>query len=241
MDFVQQARGVIIVQKGDFMYNDTDDNYYSDMGIEAPELLEKYDHRTYISGERHTLNNNDGTVMDSGPIPWLEGDEIIGSVEDLLEAKKDREEKAEKDKRVVEEDEQKRLQNDRVREAEEAHLAERARPKSVDELKQYAAAVRYRKQINGFVSDNYGNMLTDLGTTTTLSGLVIAIEQGMIALPINFKSPRGWVQMDEQTIKGVARETTLFIQKCFNTESDISELIDQGSITTQDQIDEAFV
>jgi len=68
----------------------------------------------------------------------------------------------------------------------------------------------------------------------------MSLELGLLNPPINYKSTTGWVSLNLEALHGIARETAEFVQTCFNREKAVGVLIDNGTMTNQDQIDGAF-
>ena len=86
---VHQFNGTMGVGEGDKMYRDTNANYSLDGKRSAPELPEGINERLYEPDVRHALIKNHN-VVDSGPMPWEEGDEIIKTRDALLAAQRKR-------------------------------------------------------------------------------------------------------------------------------------------------------
>jgi len=107
MQQVHQMLDMIWVRTADGRhYGETPENFALDMGKPCPALPEGIADRQYEPDVRHTLKI--GTdVVDGGPMPWPEGDEILARADALHTNKQNREAAAkavqdEKDKAALE-------------------------------------------------------------------------------------------------------------------------------------------
>lgn len=55
---------------------------------------------------------------------------------------------------------------------------------------------------------------------------------------IKFKTKTGWIAIDSATMGIIANVVGAHVQECFATEETISQMIDDGLITTTQEIDE---
>lgn len=86
----QHPEGLIYVRTDEGVYGDTLENFKIDYGSIAPMLPEGITERIYEPSKRHALIMNHD-VIDGGPMPWLEGDEIISGIQRMLKSQKARE------------------------------------------------------------------------------------------------------------------------------------------------------
>lgn len=79
-EFHQHPDGHVYV-RGDngTHYVDSRDNFVKDFGVELPPLPAGADDHVYTQSKRHAYMGN-GSVIDGGPMPWPEGDQIIGNL-----------------------------------------------------------------------------------------------------------------------------------------------------------------
>jgi hypothetical protein len=105
-------------------------------------------------------------------------------------------------------------------------------PPTKEQLKDYAAACRYKLETKGFVSNTFGPLYSDRETTSILGNLVQSIDKGMVVPPVNFKGPSGWTALDGATITAIAQEVAQYVQTCFNLEMQVDAEIDAGTLTT---------
>ncbi len=107
-------------------------------------------------------------------------------------------------------------------------------------LATYALLKRRAKVEGGIISGTYGPLWTDKTTRDTIADLIAAIEQDMIDPPINYKGANGFVQLDLATIKAIAKEIAQHVQDCFTKEMQVLAGIENGTITTRSEVDQAF-
>lgn len=92
---VHQIDGTVGVRIDDRMYRDTDENFTADYGSPPPELPVGINERLYETDKRHAFIHNNN-VIDGGPMPWDEGEQILTTLNSLLVAQETRR-KAEED------------------------------------------------------------------------------------------------------------------------------------------------
>lgn len=85
MPQVHYHGGMIFVRTDSGTYADTLENFGLDYGAHAPPLPEGMTERIYEPGVRHPLIR-DHDVINGGPMPWPEGDDIIASIDSLFAA-----------------------------------------------------------------------------------------------------------------------------------------------------------
>ena len=81
----QHPDGHIYVRASDGIYIDSPSNFQSDFGVDLPTLPAGADEHIYTQGRRHCFMGG-GDVIEGGPMPWPEGDDIIASITDGLAA-----------------------------------------------------------------------------------------------------------------------------------------------------------
>lgn len=108
-----------------------------------------------------------------------------------------------------------------------------------DELKAYAASVRYSKEVGGFAVNGIAYP-TDRDTQAKLTG-AYALVQVNPSVKIDWKLPDGtFAALDAAGVTAVASAIGSFVQQCFGLEASVSVAIDGGTITTRAQIDAQF-
>jgi hypothetical protein len=85
--FHQLRDGTIRIRTDQDTYNMSQEDFAANFGP-VPELPAGIDERTYEPGKRHPLSVN-SSVMDGGPMPWPEGDDIIARADAVMQAKHD--------------------------------------------------------------------------------------------------------------------------------------------------------
>ncbi len=75
--------GHIYVRTPSGNYADTSSNFATDFERPIPNLLVGANERIYTQNKRHAFMG-DGNIIDGGPMPWVEGDEIIADIATAL-------------------------------------------------------------------------------------------------------------------------------------------------------------
>jgi len=92
----QISDGTIWLRTDQGNYGGTPEEIKAECGKELPPLPEGITERVYEPGIRHALSANN-SVVDGGPMPWPEGDDMLASYSELA-AKRAKREKADSDK-----------------------------------------------------------------------------------------------------------------------------------------------
>lgn len=88
--FHQHPDGLVYVRTDAGTYGDTRENFRADYGKDLPPLPSGVTERIYEPGKRHALVAN-SSVVDGGPMPWQQGDDVIARWSDLMAKKTARE------------------------------------------------------------------------------------------------------------------------------------------------------
>lgn len=107
-----------------------------------------------------------------------------------------------------------------------------------ERLEQYAAALRYRLVQEGF-DLNGVRILCDDRTTLYLTALRMKAV-GNPNFSVNWKTPNGFILLDAATIITASDMALQYVQSLFDAEQVLISQIDTGSVTSIEQIDEAF-
>jgi hypothetical protein len=84
-EFHQHPDGMVFVRTDSGTYMDTVENFQLDSGRALELLPEGANDRVYTQGKRHAfMNVYDGNIIAGGPMPWPDGDNYIGRIEELL-------------------------------------------------------------------------------------------------------------------------------------------------------------
>jgi hypothetical protein len=113
-------------------------------------------------------------------------------------------------------------------------------PPTKETLIEYAAAKRFDIEVGGIVSNTYGPLLTDRDTRSIIAQTIQSIDLGIVAGPINWKTPQGFVLLDRAAFVAIATELAAHVQSTFDKEDEIEAQIEAGTITTKAEIDAAF-
>lgn len=99
----------------------------------------------------------------------------------------------------------------------------------------YNAQKRWEKEISGI---NVGGVLIDTSreSQSMIAGAYLYSQKNP-GSPIKFKASSGWVTLDAATVETIADAVGAHVQACFATESDVSDAINDQTVTTVEQID----
>lgn len=241
---IQQTEHDIILTVGDDVYQADIDTFELEAGGVFPRLPENVEYRIYVPGEKHALVGNHGGVSISGDMPWTIGDNVLNNIDTFIAAQTRADVQAKLQEAA--------LYDDSVRSVQIASDAITAKKiadtaaalvnyyKTKDGLKDYSANERWKKQISGTVSGVFGKLATDDKSYGMLTSLSVAIDKQLVTPPINYKGVDEWVSLTADQVTAIGKEVAGFIQKCFNAELEIAADIEDGKITTTDEIDGAY-
>ena len=121
-----------------------------------------------------------------------------------------------------------------VEETYAAHDAEHA------DLVIYAADARWRAETTpGWVGDMH--ILMDRVSQERMASIDEALAGSQApGNAVAFKALNGFYELDQSTMREVRKAITEHIQQCFRTEKETVALIDDGSITTKEEVDAQF-
>lgn len=107
-----------------------------------------------------------------------------------------------------------------------------------DALKGYASQLRFAREIGGV--DVAGNAVkTDRESQSLIMGAMLLVQRHPQST-VRFKTAGGFVEMDADAVNSVADAVAQHVQTCFAKEADVAADIDNGNITTREQVNTAF-
>lgn len=101
----------------------------------------------------------------------------------------------------------------------------------------YAATRRKQIEEGGTISATYGPLFTDRETRGIIGNVIQSLERGYITSPIRFKTPSGYSSITTEVLDDIAREVALHVQRAFDNEDIAAISINDGTITTREQVD----
>ncbi len=84
------------------------------------------------------------------------------------------------------------------------------------------AAIRYARETAG-ISVAGAQIRTDRESQYTLAGALLAIQQGLVPGPIDWKAASGWVQVSSAQLAAIAQAVASHVQACFSRERALAE------------------
>ena len=111
---------------------------------------------------------------------------------------------------------------------------------SKDELRAYSGEVRWSKETGGITLQSGARISTDTAAQAKLAAAKVAFDNGTQVGTIAFKTRDGFVDADAATVTAAYAAVVEHIQNCYTLERSVFDQIDAGTITTLEQIDEAF-
>jgi len=241
---IQQTESDLIITVDDKVYSADIATFEREAGGALPKLPTGAEYRIYEPGIRHAIVGGHGAFSENGEMPWALGDNVIANIDTFIAAQTQAQaqaaiqaqadyDNATRDMLLAQEAAQK-AQADATKAALEAYY------KTKDGLKDYSANQRYLRQVGGMVSGTFGKVTTDDRSTAMLANLVQTLTLGLVDEPVNYKGVDEWVQLTKVQAIALAREVARFVQSCFNKELQIAADIEDGKITTTDEIAEAY-
>src|SRR5262249_17451029 len=113
-----------------------------------------------------------------------------------------------------------------------------------DDLKHYAASIRYKKEAGPLTTDLGGGVTVILDTTVaSQSKMSSAAQQAQVNpnFTVNWKQVDGtFVLLNASQILKMNENVRDYIQTCYNTEMDCASQIQAGTITTRAEVDAIF-
>lgn len=106
------------------------------------------------------------------------------------------------------------------------------------DLKAYAAAKRFEVEVGGIVFNSL-TLWTDRATQSMLGRVVQCLDKGTLTAPLKMKTPVGSLSLDQAQIEAIGAAVAQHVQRAFDTEADVCDAIDLGTITTAVEIDAA--
>lgn len=110
-------------------------------------------------------------------------------------------------------------------------------PMDADQLRLYAAHVRYRREIAG-ISVGGAEIATDRESQALITGALLRVMRGTES--ITWKAQQGFVELSASQIEAIADAVAAHVQDAFGREGTADAGIADGSITTPAQIDGLF-
>lgn len=241
---IQQTENEIVITVDDKVYHADIDTFELEAGGTFPKLPSDVEYRIYVPGEKHALVGGHGKVSISGEMPWAIGDNVLNNIDTFIEAQTTAQARAKLQEAAIYDDSVRQIQID-SQAISAKKLADTAAAlanyyQTKDGLKDYSANERFKKQISGMVSGTFGKITTDEKTQAVLTGLAVAVNQKLIDPPINYKGVDEWITLTSEQVIALSKEVASFVQKCFNIELQIAADIEDGKITTTDEIDGAY-
>lgn len=111
---------------------------------------------------------------------------------------------------------------------------------SKQDLRDYAASVRFQRETAGIGTQLGFVMPTDRDTQQRLFALAVLAGNNR-ALSFHWKLPSGrFVELSAAAVVSLSQTITMHVQSCFKAEARVLAAIDNSTITTNAQIDAAF-
>lgn len=102
-------------------------------------------------------------------------------------------------------------------------------------LRDYAAQVRFQKEVGGLVLPNGVKVDTDRDSQAKVQQAHSLLEKGWVA-SIDWKADSGWVTLDLAVMTGIAQAVAAHVQGCFSAEKAVIEAIEAGAVTTSAEV-----
>lgn len=241
---IQQTENDIILTVGDKVYQADIDTFELEAGGNFPRLPAGVEYRIYVPGEKHALIGGHGAKSESGDQPWAIGDNVLNNIDTFMEAQTLAKSQALLQEQAIYDDSVMEIQKQAIaiaaQKAKETADALASYYKTKDGLKDYSSNERWKKQQGGTVSGTFGKIATDDKTYTMLTAIAVAVGNNLVSPPVQYKGVDEWLALSADQVMALGKEVASFIQKCFNTELQIAADIEDGKVTTTDEIDGVY-
>ena len=98
-------------------------------------------------------------------------------------------------------------------------------------LREYAAQLRYQREIAGVTLPNGVRIATDRDSQAKIQQAHTVLEKGWVTA-LDWKADSGWVSLDLASMTGIAQAVLAHVQSCFAAEKAVIAAIDAGTVTT---------
>ena len=115
-------------------------------------------------------------------------------------------------------------------------IIEQDRAKALSSL----ADIRWKRSVAGVALPSGLHMPGDDTTRLALSGAVSALQQGMIAAPVAWKTPAGFVELTQEEIEAAAAAVVQHVQACFAAEAAVAAQIEASADPAGFDVQAAF-
>lgn len=115
-------------------------------------------------------------------------------------------------------------------------IIEQDRGKALSSL----ADIRWKRSVAGVALPGGLHMPGDETTRLALSGAVSALHQGMIAAPVAWKTPAGFVELTQSQIEAAAAAVVQHVQACFAAEARVAAQIEASADPAGFDVQAAF-
>ncbi|MCG7626063.1 DUF4376 domain-containing protein [Epibacterium sp. Ofav1-8] len=102
------------------------------------------------------------------------------------------------------------------------------------------ADLRWQRSVAGATLPGGLHMPGDETTRLALSGAVSALQQGMIAEPVAWKTPAGFVELTQSEIEAAAAAVVQHVQTCFAAEATVAAQIEAADDPAGFDVEAAF-
>jgi hypothetical protein len=242
---IQQTKTDVVIIVDNKVYQADIATFEIESGGSLPILPDKADYRLYVPNQKHAIVGDHGAFTTSGDMPWTLGDNILKNIDTFIEAQTNANmlsqlqgqadnENTARDMEIAAKEIRDKIISDNLAKAEAYY-------KTKDGLKDYSANERWKKQTSGMASNTFGKISTDDKSYSMLMSISVAVQIGIVKLPVNYKGVDEWITLDTQDkLTQLGKDVANFIQKCFDTELSIAADIEDGKITTTDAIDGVY-
>lgn len=110
-----------------------------------------------------------------------------------------------------------------------------AAPATPDDLRSYAATLRFKVETGGIVVGE-ATIDTSRDSQSMIAG-ALAYVQASGASSVEFKASSGWITLSAEQVRAIALSVAAHVQRCFAAERAADEAIDAGTVTAFAEID----
>jgi hypothetical protein len=111
---------------------------------------------------------------------------------------------------------------------------------AIRDLIAYSASVRWDTEQGGIVASNGIHIRTDSEAQRKIATLRGRVDRSEIPTPFNFKAFNGWQMIDQPNLAIIDADMGAHIRLCYEAERKLYDMIVNGAVTTEKQIDEYY-
>jgi hypothetical protein len=105
----------------------------------------------------------------------------------------------------------------------------------------HLADYRWRKETGGLTLTTGVRVLTTRESQSQMTSTIVALKEGLVSEPVQWKAETGWVAMTLEQMRAAAAEVAEHVSKCFTAEEIVSaQLVENPDLDVEAAFDVAY-